>query len=42
MNKLQYVVPVAEEVSALLCACILEASGDGDREGYPYGGEFDW
>ena len=42
MKRLDYIAPVAEEVSALLCACILDASGDGERDGYPDGGTFDW
>ena len=42
MNKYQYNAPAAEEFEGLLCACILDVSGDSSREGYPEGGEFDW
>lgn len=37
-----YIHPAAEEVENLLAAAILQASGDGDIDGYSEGQEFTW
>lgn len=42
MEKKYYISPDLEKLQEFLSSRILDASGDGDREGYPYGGEFDW
>lgn len=42
MKRLDYIIPAAEDITALLRAGLLQASGDGEREGYGEGGDFDW
>ena len=40
--KQSYKTPDLEELCEALQDALLEASGDGEREGYGEGGEFDW
>lgn len=40
--KTKYNKPAAEELQELLAAAILEASAEGDIEGYIEGSEFNW
>ena len=42
MDKKYYISPAMEELQGLLYSFILDASGDGERDGYPDGGSFDW
>ena len=37
-----YKTPDLEELCEALQNALLEASGDGEREGYPEGYQFDW
>ena len=40
--KVVYIKPAVEELQELLYAAVLDASGDGERDGYPAGEGFDW
>jgi len=40
--KKKYITPATEELQEALQWAILDDSADGERNGYDYGGQFDW